>query len=365
LYRRFTMTQVTETFDQAKAEAFAGKMLEVLNASGVALFSSVGHQTGLFDVMAGLPPSTSDEIASAAGLNERYVREWLGGLTLARVLEYDPGTATYRLPPEHAAFLTREAGPDNFAFFMQYIPLIGIVEGEVVEAFRHGGGVPYSSFPNFQEIQREETARVYDAALIEAILPLAGPVIEKLRDGTASVLDIGCGAGHAINLMAREFPAARFTGYDFSEDGIALARKEAESWGLTNARFELQDIAEAPDVEAYDLITALDVIHDQARPRQVLAAAARALKPGGTFFMGDIAMSSKLEENLGHPMGPALFMFSAFHCMTVSLAQGGEGLGTCWGEQKARELLAEAGFTSVSTGQVESDILNIYYTCRK
>jgi len=90
-----------------------------------------------------------------------------------------------------------------------------------------------------------------------------------------------------------------------------------------------------------------------------------ALKPGGTFLMGDIAASSNLEENYDHPMGPALFMFSTFHCMTVSLALDGEGLGTCWGEQKAHELLSEAGFTSISTGQVEGDFLNIYYACQK
>jgi 2-polyprenyl-3-methyl-5-hydroxy-6-metoxy-1,4-benzoquinol methylase len=341
-------------------------MLEALNGSGVALLSSVGHQTGLFDVMAKLPPSTSQEIAAAAGLNERYVREWLGGLTLAKVIDYNPEGKTYSLPAEHAAFLTRDAGPDNLAFFMQYIPLMGIVEKEVVEAFRNGGGVPYSSYPDFQRLQGEETARVYDAALRDAILPLAGSdVVSQLENGGLSVLDIGCGAGHAVNLMAKAFPRSTFTGYDFSEEGVALGRAEAESWRLTNVTFKVQDIAVMEDAGKYDLVTAFDVIHDQARPRDVLAAAARALKPGGTFLMGDIAMSSNLEENLDHPMGPAMFMFSTFHCMTVSLAQGGEGLGTCWGEQKARDLLAEAGFTSVTTGQVEGDILNVYYACRK
>jgi 2-polyprenyl-3-methyl-5-hydroxy-6-metoxy-1,4-benzoquinol methylase len=358
------MAQATQTFDQAKADAFAGKMLETLNYSALALFSSVGHQTGLFDAMAKLPPSPSEEIAQAAGLNERYVREWLGGLTLARVIEYDPAKKTYRLPPEHAAFLTREAGPNNFAFFMQYIPLVGNVEADVVEAFRHGGGVPYSRFPGFQRLQGEETARVYDAALVDAILPLAPGIVDRLREGIA-VLDIGCGAGHAINVMAKAFPNSTFTGYDFSEEGVQLGRSEAKSWGLKNARFEVKDVANLDEPHRYDLITAFDTIHDQAHPRAVLASVAKALRPDGTFLMGDIAASSNLEENYEHPMGPALFMFSTFHCMTVSLAQDGDGLGTCWGEQKARELLAEAGFTQISTGQVEGDFLNIYYACRR
>jgi SAM-dependent methyltransferase len=358
------MAQATETFDQAKAEAFAGKMLETLNYSSLALFSSVGHQTGLFDVMAKLPPSTSEEIAKAAGLNERYVREWLGGVTLARVVEYDPARKTYRLPSEHAAFLTREAGPNNFAFFMQYVPLVGNVEADIVEAFRKGGGVPYSKYPSFQRLQGEETARVYDAALVDAILPLAPGIVDRLQAGI-DVLDIGCGAGHAINVMAKAFPKSKFTGYDFSEEGVSLGNAEARTWGLTNARFEVKDVARLDESSQYDLITAFDTVHDQAHPRRVLAGVARALKPGGTFLMGDIAASSNLEENYDHPMGPALFMFSTFHCMTVSLALDGEGLGTCWGEQKARELLADAGFTKISTGQVEGDFLNIYYACQK
>lgn len=354
----------TQAIDQAKAEAFAGKMLDTMNASALGLFCSVGHQTGLFDAMAKLPPSTSAEIAKVAGLNERYVREWLGGMTVTGVVEYDASTRTYRLPPEHAAFLTREAGPNNFAFFMQYIPLVGNVEGQIVECFQKGGGVPYSSFPTFQVIQAEETARVYDAVLVSDILPLAPGIVKRLKQGI-DVLDIGCGGGHAINVMAKAFPSSRFTGMDLSEEGVAIGRAEAKEWGLTNATFEVQDVSKLPEGRQFDLVTAFDTIHDQAWPRQALAAAARALKPGGTFLMGDIAASSNLEENLDHPMGGTLYMFSLFHCMTVSLAQGGEGLGTCWGDQMARELLAEAGFTKVSTGQVEGDILNIYYACQK
>ena len=354
----------TQAIDQAKAEAFAGKMLDTLNGSALGLFCSVGHRTGLFDVLAKLPPSTSAEVAKAGGLNERYVREWLGGMTVTGVVEYDASTRKYGLPPEHAAFLTRDAGPNNFAFFMQYIGLVADVEAKIVDCFRRGGGVPYSDFPNFQMIQAEETGRVYDAVLVSDILPLAPGIPERLNQGI-DVLDIGCGGGHAINVMARAFPNSRFTGMDLSEEGVGMGKAEANAWGLTNATFEVQDVSKLPEGRQFDLVTAFDTIHDQAWPRQALAAAARAMKAGGTFLMGDIAASSNVEENLDHPMGGTLYMFSLFHCMTVSLAQGGEGLGACWGEQMARELLAEAGFTKVSTGQVEGDVLNIYYACQK
>src|SRR4028118_1226040 len=137
--------------DQAKAEEFAERMVSVLNEGSIALMASIGHRTGLFDTMAGLPPSTSKQIASAAGLNERYVREWLGAMVVGRIVEHDPGNGTYLLPKEHAAFLTRAASPENIAAFTQYIPLLGSVEDGIVESFKNGGGVPYSAFPRFHE----------------------------------------------------------------------------------------------------------------------------------------------------------------------------------------------------------------------
>jgi 2-polyprenyl-3-methyl-5-hydroxy-6-metoxy-1,4-benzoquinol methylase len=339
-------------------------MVGVLNGACTAYLLSIGHRTGLLDKLAELRPSTSAEIALAAGLNERYVREWLGGMTVAGVLEHDPARLTYRLPPEHAASLTRAAGPGNLAQMTQYISLIGSVEDKVLEAFRNGGGVPYSAFVKFQELQREESAQVYDATLIDVTLPLVDGLVERLERGI-DVADVGCGAGHAINLMARVFPKSRFTGFDFSEEGIGLARSEAKSWGLTNATFEVKDISALDGSQTFDFISAFDTVHDQAQPRRVLKAIASSMKPGGVFLCADIQADSTHAGNLDHPLGPALYTFSVFHCMTVSLAQGGEGLGTMWGEQQAQELLREAGFTSITPAHVEGDIFNVYYICRK
>ncbi|MDX3338770.1 class I SAM-dependent methyltransferase [Streptomyces fimicarius] len=352
------------TADPARQEEFAGRMVEVLNDACLGYLCSLGHRTRLFDVMAGLPPSTSEEIADAAGLNERYVREWLGGVTVGGIVGYDPADGTYRLPPEHAASLCRAAGPDNLASFLQDLALIGLVEDEVVTAFRDGGGVPYSSYPKFQELQAEETARVYDAALVDVIIPLAPGLPELLGSGGGlDVLDVGTGQGHAVNLLARAFPASRFTGVDMSEGGIAAARAEAARLGLRNAHFDLADAAAVTG--PYDLITAFDVIHDLARPAETLAAVAGALRDDGVFLMGDIAASSRLEENLDLPLGPTLYAFSVFYCMTTSLSEGGAGLGTVWGRQTALRMLKEAGFGEVAVREVEGDILNVYYVARK
>ena len=361
--------------DQSKAEAFAGRMLDVLNSSLLGLMISIGHQTHLFDIMSRLSsPSTGAEIAKAANLNERYVREWLGAMVTGKIVEYNPDTSRYRLPPEHAAFLTKDARIDNMAVFMQYISLLGDVEQKIIECFRKGGGVPYSAFPRFQQLQAEDTARVFDARLIDQIVPLVDGLADRLRAGI-DVLDVGCGQGHAINLMAQTFPNSRFTGYDISKEGIEAAREEARQMGLTNVKFEVRDVASINEHEKYDLITAFDVIHDQAQPAKVLKGIYNALRSkgvegggggGGIFLMQDIAASSKLEENINNPLGPTLYSISTMHCMTVSLAYNGEGLGTVWGRQKAEEMLREAGFSEkIEVREVPGDIFNYYYIAQK
>jgi ubiquinone/menaquinone biosynthesis C-methylase UbiE len=354
----------TMELDSGRVEEFAGRMVGLLNSSMLSLMTSVGHRTGLFDTMATLPPSTSTQVAEAAGLDERYVREWLNAMTVGGFVDYDPDAGTYVLPPEHAASLTRAAGPGNMANMTQFTALMGGVEDEIVECFRRGGGVPYSRFPKFQDLMAEMSGQVHDAALIDGELRLVDGLVDRLRVGI-DVCDVGCGQGHAVNLMAREFPNSRFTGIDFSEEGIAAARHEAVEAGLTNVTFEVKDAATLDGSTQFDLITVFDAVHDQAKPDVVLKGIADSLKPDGVFLCVDIAGSSHVEDNLEHPMAPMLYSVSTFHCMTVSLALDGAGLGTMWGEQKADEMFREAGFASVETKRIPEDVLNVYYICRK
>jgi len=354
----------TEQFDTAAAKEFAGRFLGILNDAAIAALTSIGHQTGLFETLAELPAATSEQIADAAGLDERYVREWLGGMTAAGVVSYDPQHRTYRLPREHAAVLTSAAGPDNMALLMQHVSMMGEVEQKIIDRFRHGGGLSYADYPRFHRNMAETSAAVHDAALLDMILPLAPGLTARLRAGI-DVADIGCGSGHAVNLMAQAFPASRFTGYDFSEPAVSAARAEAERLGLANACFEVLDVA-ALDVEAgFDAVTAFDAIHDQAHPAAVLGNIHRALRPGGVFLLVDIKASSNVEDNIGLPWGSYLYAISTFHCMSVSLGLGGDGLGTAWGRQLALAMLDDAGFGQVEAKDVEADPFNAYYVATK
>lgn len=348
-----------QNLDPQRAEAFAERMMSALNGGAVTLMTSVGHRTGLFDALAD-GPSTAEELAERAGLVERYVREWLGAMLTGGVVVLEAGR--YRLPVEHAAFVTRAAGSDNLAAMSQYVALLGSVEDRIVDCFREGGGVPYAAFGRrFQEVMAEDSGMTVLPALFESILPLVPDGIAALERGI-DVLDVGCGAARALVAMARRFPRSRFRGYDLSEEGLALGR--AEGAGLDNLELVRQDVATFADAARYDLICAFDAIHDQAKPRQVLARIARALRPSGTFLMQDIRAHSHHEGNLDHPIGALLYTVSCMHCMTVSLAAGGEGLGAMWGREKAQELLAEAGFGDLVVHQLDHDIQNEYYVCR-
>jgi 2-polyprenyl-3-methyl-5-hydroxy-6-metoxy-1,4-benzoquinol methylase len=361
------MNDTRSHFDQAKAEAFAGKLLSALNHGSLCLMISVGHRTGLFDTMSKLPPATSEELAAQAGLNERYVREWLGAMTTARVIEVDPATLKFSLPPEHAAFLTRPAAADNIAVFAQYIAVMGGVEDEIVECFRKGGGVPYEKFGRFHEVMAEDSGQSVLSSLESHILPLVPGLTERLATGIR-MLDVGCGRGRILHRLAALYPRSRFAGMDLSQEAVTYAREEAARAGLNNIEFtavDLRDFDQTAESQSFDFITTFDAIHDQAKPFNVLKGIYRALKPEGVYLMQDISGTSHVHKDIEHPIGTFLYTISCMHCMTVSLAQGGEGLGAMWGEEKTREYLQKAGFRSIMTRRLAHDIQNNWYVVTK
>jgi SAM-dependent methyltransferase len=354
----------TTPFDSAKAEAFAEQVVNILNSGAISLMTSIGHRTELFDTMAELPPSTSQQIADAAGLNERYVREWLGAMVTGRIVEYDPIAKTYTLPAEHAAFLTRAVASDNIAVFAQYIPLLGAVEEQIIDCFYKGGGVPYSQYKRFHAVMAEDSGQSVVSSLFDHVLPIIPGLTEALQRGI-DVLDVGCGSGRALNKMAEAFPNSRFTGYDFSGEAVANANADAQMRKLNNIQFHIKDASTIEECDRYNFITTFDAIHDQAKPDVVLQNICRALRSDGVYLMQDIHATTDVSGNLDHPIGSLLYTISCMHCMSVSLAYGGMGLGAMWGKEKALELLANAGFRQVEIKQLAHDFQNDYYIIRK
>jgi len=283
------------------------------------------------------------------------------------VVKIDAATTRFWLPIEHAAFLTRAAAADNIAVCAQYIAVLGGVEDDIVECFKNGGGVSYSKFPRFHEVMAEDSGQSVLSSLESHILPLVPGLTDRLAEGI-KVLDVGCGRGRIMTKLAELYPNSRFTGIDLSHEAIAYARDQGSREGLANIEFiasDVNDFDRIADAESYDFITTFDAIHDQAKPLNVLKGIYRALKPDGVYLMQDISGSSHVHKDMEHPIGTFLYTISCMHCMTVSLAQGGEGLGAIWGEENTRAYLQQAGFRSITTHRLAHDIQNNWYVVRK
>lgn len=350
--------------DKARAKAFMGSMISTLNSGALSMMLSIGHRTGLFDTMAGAGPLTSVQLAEAAKLDERYVREWLAAMTSGGVVDYDASEQTFELPVEHQALVTRAGGPLNLAAQMQYISLLGNVEDDVIEAFSTGAGVPYSRYPDFQRLMAEDSGARFDVALLDTIIPAIPNAIDSLTAG-CHLADIGCGSGHAILMLAEAYPTSRFVGFDFSDDALQGARDLASERGLTNVEFVAIDAAELDRPDEFDIITTFDAIHDQAQPAKVLANIYDALKANGSYLCVEPKAHSSLAENMVEPVATFQYTISTMHCMSVSIAGGGEGLGTAWGTERTTEYLETAGFVGITMAEVGPDRANTYFMCRK
>ncbi len=346
--------------EQAKMEAFVGKAIG--NASGalVTLMASIGDRLGLFKALAANGPATSDDLALRTGTDERYVREWLAGMTAAGYIEYDPITRRFTLPPEHVPVLAQEGGPASLGGAHQallgFLPIVP----QVIEAFRHGGGVPQAAYDsNYWEGIERFSAPWYENLLVPVWIPAVSGIQAKLERGVR-VADIGCGAGRALIKLAQTFPNSRYVGYDVFPAQVARARANAEAAGVADRVTFTHDDVSRGLPEQYDFITTFDVIHDAVDPPALLRAIRRGLKPDGVYLCVDMNCSDKLEENAG-PLGAMLYGISILYCMTTSLAAGGAGLGTAGlPELRLRELCLEAGFGSVRRLPLEDPFSSLY-----
>lgn len=360
--------------DQHKQEQFGKRLTNILNHGALNLGLALGYRLGLFDVLAGFDtPKEVNDIADAANLHPRYVREWLGIMATGHIVEIttdDEGREQYSLPPEHAAFLTRDSRA-NMGVYTQEIPLLTeIAMAAVAEDFPKAEGVPFSAYPRFQDFMSELSHAKHRDVLIDKFLPhvQGGGLVKRLETGIR-VCDLGCGQGIALHLMAAQYPDSAFTGIDNHDEAIHTARHLAGQQGLTNAEFRNLDAAALsadPDLAGqFDYIMAFDAIHDQTRPLQALESVRHMLAPGGWFSMIDIDAQSTHSGNMDHPMGPFLYTVSLMHCTPVGLNEQGRGLGMMWGRDRAVGLLREAGFEDIQVLEMAHDPFNIHYFCTR
>ncbi|MGI5238511.1 class I SAM-dependent methyltransferase [Dactylosporangium sp. CA-139066] len=350
--------------DENRAAQFAGRVLADTAAAATVVLAALGDRTGLFKELAAGGPGTSGELAGRTGLAERYVREWAAGLHAAGYLTYDEAQERYELPAEHVPALAAEPGPAFFGGVHQ--ELIGAIQryDDVAAAFRRGGGVRHGDLhPDVAEGTSRFSAHWHRNLLVQVWLPLVPAAEATLRAG-ARVADVGCGTGQALVELARAYPAITAVGYDVSPAAVAAARESAAAAGVADrVRFEVRDAA-AGLPERYDLITTFDVVHDAADPAGLLRAIRDALRPGGRHLCLETNCSERTAENVG-PVAALLYGFSVLYCMTTSLAEGGEGLGTLGlPEPVLSRLAARAGFARVRRVEMDNPFNSLYELTR-
>jgi SAM-dependent methyltransferase len=333
-------------------------------AAATVVLAALGDRTGLFKELAAHGPATSGELAARTGLSERYVREWLAGMFAAGYLTYDEAQLRYELPAEHAPTLATEPGPAFFGGVHQ--ELLGAIQRyhDVAEAFRTGGGVPPSDLhPDVWTGTSRFTAQWHRNMLVQQWLPLVPDVEAALRAG-ARVADVGCGSGEALVNLALAYPTMTGVGYDTHPPVIEHARRIAAEAGVADRiSYQVHDAATGLPA-SFDVITTFDVVHDAADPVGLLRAIQEALLPHGRYLCLEINCSDRHSDNVG-PIASLLYGFSLLYCMTTSLAEGGEGLGTLGlPESRLRELAGKAGFGQVRRVPMDNPFNSLYELAR-
>jgi SAM-dependent methyltransferase len=357
------MAEEQKNLDWGKVKEFAGLMMNDLGAAMQGALTYIGDRLGIFKSLAEAGAVTSAEFAERTGLNERYLREWLGAMTAAKYIAYDTATSRYSMSSENAMILANEESPFYMGGFMQMIvPEVGMAP-KLVESFRTGKGLPQSEYPPevFEAIERG-SAPMYRHQLIRKWMPAMPQVVERLNAG-GTALDVGCGSGRAVIALATAYPKARIFGYDAHPGSVERARANAKAAGVADrVAFDVVDCTKLP-ANQFDFVGTFDVIHDSVDPVGLLKSIRNALKADGTYLMVEVNVSNRPEDNI-NPMGRMMYSASTLYCMTVSLAHGGAGIGALMGEPKAREMASEAGFTHFQRLPVK-DAFSVLYELRR
>jgi SAM-dependent methyltransferase len=351
--------------DPDRLKATAKHAFDQLAGAVTAAMMYLGESLGLYRALADGGPTDAEGLARRTGLVERWVREWLHNQAAAGLVELD-AEGRFGLSPEAEAVLAREEHPAfGMGMFSQLPALLGVLE-PLQEAFRSGVGLPYDAFgPEGARGIERGFAPWLRHFLVPAVIGAVPGLRERLEAG-ARVADVGCGAGFALRVLARAFPASELHGYDISRHALERAEAVRAAEGLTNLRFHDAGSDPLPEEPRFDLVLAFDCLHDMTRPQEVARAIRRALRDDGVWIVADIKAYPTLEENLErNPMAALMYGVSVLSCLSSSLSEpDGAGLGTLGlPEERLRTMAETAGFTRFRRLPVDHPI-NAFYELR-
>lgn len=348
--------------DKARSQAFMMKVVGDLATATAVSLVYVGDRVGLFKAMAGAGPLTREALEQRTGIHPRYLEEWLAAMFCAGYLEHDAVADSWTLPDEHAVFFANAASEYYLGGLFKGAPALAAMAPKVAEAFETGQGIAFQAYGEGEPVAIEQMNRaVYEARLVKQWMPALPQVVQRLQAGGRAI-DVGCGTGVVPVLLAQAYPEARITGLDFDARSIEIARENARRAGVQErVQFVHASATEVPLVEGgWDFVSTFDCIHDMGEPARVLRRIREALASGGSYLMVEPKVAEQVTDNAANPFARMLYGISCLHCVPVSLAQGGPGLGACWGETRARLAAQEAGFARFKALPIRSPVQAFY-----
>lgn len=329
--------------DLAQLEEFATKVAVDRAIAYNGLLVYLGDRLGLWRALASVDSATSTQLAQRSGLAERYVREWLAAQAAAGYVTYDPASASFSLPAEHAMVLAEDDSPVSGVAGFEVIAAVWAAGDRLAHAYATGEGVGWHEHDPrlFTGVDRF-FGTLYRGSLLTEWLPAVDGLVDRLRSGIR-VVDVGCGLGTAVILMAEAFPASTFVGVDYHEESVRRAAAAAEEAGVAGrVRFEVGDAASYTGT--YDLVCFFDAVHDMGDPVGALAHARSVLSEDGEVFAVEPFAEDRLEDALGSPVALTYYAASSCLCVPNSLSQGGAALGAQAGPARLTGAFMDAGF---------------------
>jgi len=333
--------------DEAKMEAFMGKVVTELGAGMGLPLHRLGDQLGIWKAMAGGGPLTATEVAERTGCYERHIREWLAAESVGGFVDYDEAAGTFTLPDEVAFAMADESSPVFLGGAWQVAASVWEALPKLAQAYTTGGGVAWADHSHdlFEGVERFFRPG-YNANLVTAWLPALDGAVDKLERG-ATVADVGCGHGASTIIMAQAFPNSTFIGFDYHDASIVAARKAAAEAGVADrVSFEVAPAQTYPGT-GYDLVCFFDCLHDMGDPDTAARHVRSTLADDGTWLLVEPYSNGNLVAD-SNPVGRVFYSSSVLICLPASLAdEGRRGLGNQVGDTQWSEILSAAGFSSV------------------
>jgi 2-polyprenyl-3-methyl-5-hydroxy-6-metoxy-1,4-benzoquinol methylase len=351
--------------DESKVEEFAGNLFMACLATMELANVELGVRLGLYEALARAGPSTPRELAASASIVERYAQEWLEQQAVAGVVEVDDttrpaGERRFTLPNAHAHVLIDDDSEACMKPCAAVVPWVAKAIDIMVEEFRRGTGAAFGLF-DLHDVQAAFTRPAFVNHLTQNWLPALADVQAKLTSGAkVRIAEIGCGEGLASITIARAYPNAEIDGYDLDDASIGVARQAAADAGVADrARFEVRDASDPAMAGTYDLVMAVEMLHDVPDPVGILRTMRELAGDHGAVLVVD----ERTEDAFTVPtteMERFFYTFSTLHCLAVSMQHDGAGTGTVIRADTLRRYATDAGFSTVEVLDVEHPQFVLY-----